>query len=598
MIRARAFVTGVAGGLALFASAALLGQTPAQVKEEAKALARSLAPGVKDTAKAGPTPDNLPNYRTGTPTEADLYDDPDNLKARGEAAAPGDPGYQQMRQSMGSRATFAKSELDDVVSRSFAIQNDPNAVVGSYTSGSGNGGCRPLPPSTTGDLGWDETSCNSGVKLEQRAEKCSIRMVANVVNTQRFFYYGAPDKNEGNGFAKNSVMQAKVSAGLCRAEPVTRQLCDAQVDMGGGGDDPAGYVRWCRSRLPGYAQLYSCSAAIPQGEIPYHTNFRTGTSYYKQEGERSVNVARDESGCGVLGSDGRCTADGGEVCVEGPETRTIEGVAVTQQCWRWERGFQCYREAPANDCSNLSTRPGCTFVREECLDDPQDGPCKVSNKVYRCPVPAPPSTEQQYICDGDIYCLNGECETIERTPNNEFGDAVMALNSAADASHQLDPNALTVFKGTRNTCSKVIFGITDCCAPRGFPIVGGGCDGDDRTLKDKREKGLCHYVGTYCSSSVLGICTKKKEAHCCYGSKLARIIQEQGRPQLGLGWGSAKSAKCEGFTVDQFARLDLSRVDFSEVMAEFVEAAKLPDQLQTANDLQTRINNYYATPRP
>ena len=49
-----------------------------------------------------------------------------------------------------------------------------------------------------------------------------------------------------------------------------------------------------------------------------------------------------------------------------------------------------------------------------------------------------------------------------------------------------------------------------------------------------------------------------------------------------------------GFTVDEFARLDLSKMDFSEVYAEFTDAARLPDELQATQDMQQKIEDYYA----
>jgi conjugal transfer mating pair stabilization protein TraN len=298
---------------------------------------------------------------------------------------------------------------------------------------------------------------------------------------------------------------------------------------------------------------------------------------------------RDESQCAGVRGDASCEAPV-ETCVDAmPATRTINGVAITQGCWQWAREQQCTTLRPASDCGELESL-GCTYLREECLTDEQ--PCLTYDRVYSCPIPAAPAGEAQYICDGDVYCINGECETIERTPNTEFGQAAVALNSAAQAGKELDPDSLTVFRGTRLTCSKAIFGITNCCAPRGFPLIGG-CDKADQLLKDKREEGLCHYVGTYCSSKTLGVCTKKREAYCCYESKLSRILLEQGRPQLGLSWASPKKEQCAGFTVDQFARLDLSKMDFSEVMAEFVDAAKLPDDLATATAMQERINQYF-----
>ena len=189
-------------------------------------------------------------------------------------------------------------------------------------------------------------------------------MDPTVVNTLRYFYFGAPDKNEGNGFAKNSVMQAKVSAGICRAEPVAMHLCDAQIELGGGGTDVEGYRKWCKGKLSGTAQLYSWSA-IPPAEIPAHTNYKTGTVWYKTEGSNSVTVTRNEGTCPALVNDATCVAQGPEVCTEGPETRIIDGVAVTQSCWRWTRPFICQRVSQASDCSDLENDGKCTYVRDE-----------------------------------------------------------------------------------------------------------------------------------------------------------------------------------------------------------------------------------------
>src|SRR3546814_18776576 len=89
---------------------------------------------------------------------------------------------------------------------------------------------------------------------------------------------------------------------------------------------------------------------------------------------------------------------------------------------------------------------------------------------------------------------------------------------------------------------------------------------------------MCHEVGTYCSSKILGICVQKSKGHCCFNTKLGRIIQEQGRPQLksfnGIGWGTAKQPYCRGFTPDALQALDLSKMDLSEYYSE-IEAREI-----------------------
>src|SRR3546814_5210487 len=99
--------------------------------------------------------------------------------------------------------------------------------------------------------------------------------------------------------------------------------------------------------------------------------------------------------------------------------------------------------------------------------------------------------------------------------------------------------------------------------------------------------GFCHKVGTYCSSSVRCICKTKRTAYCCFESKLSRVLQEQGRTQLGKPWDKPKKEQCLGFTIDEFARLDLSVMDFTEVYADFMDAAKLPDEVETMTQIST-----------
>lgn len=90
----------------------------------------------------------------------------------------------------------------------------------------------------------------------------------------------------------------------------------------------------------------------------------------------------------------------------------------------------------------------------------------------------------------------------------------------------------------------------------------------------KKGQKLCHYVGTYCSKKVV-TCVERKESYCCYNSPLARILQEQGRPQLGKGWGSAQHPQCEGFTQDELERLDFDAMDLSEFEALIVQKNEL-----------------------
>ena len=82
--------------------------------------------------------------------------------------------------------------------------------------------------------------------------------------------------------------------------------------------------------------------------------------------------------------------------------------------------------------------------------------------------------------------------------------------------------------------------------------------------------GQCHYIGEYCSSKFLGLCLQHKKTFCCFSSPLARIIQEQGRPQsqINISWGQPKTPNCRGFTPTEFQKIDFTKINFSEYFSD------------------------------
>ena len=77
-------------------------------------------------------------------------------------------------------------------------------------------------------------------------------------------------------------------------------------------------------------------------------------------------------------------------------------------------------------------------------------------------------------------------------------------------------------------------------------VLDSECEQAEFELGAKRELKSCHYVGSYCASDVLGVCIERRRSYCCFTTPLARILNEQARPQLGRGWGSAKHPDCAG----------------------------------------------------
>lgn len=118
------------------------------------------------------------------------------------------------------------------------------------------------------------------------------------------------------------------------------------------------------------------------------------------------------------------------------------------------------------------------------------------------------------------------------------------------------------------------------------------CDQDEQVLAMRRGQNLCVHVGSWCSTKVLKVCIVKKESHCCFNSRIARIIAVAGRSQLGMDWGSAKSPSCAGFTAAQIQMIDFSQIDFSEVIADIKANVKLPDY--AVGRATTMMESYFA----
>ena len=120
------------------------------------------------------------------------------------------------------------------------------------------------------------------------------------------------------------------------------------------------------------------------------------------------------------------------------------------------------------------------------------------------------------------------------------------------------------------------------------------CDQGDAETGAKLGFKLCHKVGTYCDKKwPSGNCMTKQEVHCCFNSILARLIHEQGREQLGIGWGDPENPNCRGFTVEEISRLDFSAMDLSEYMqyVKYKTSFEAPEIATTQGNIKTNIQS-------
>ena len=198
-------------------------------------------------------------------------------------------------------------------------------------------------------------------------------------------------------------------------------------------------------------------------------------------------------------------------------------------------------------------------------------------------------------CGSVRYCVGAGCETVSPQSNTGFVNATTRLNMAVElGGEEFDRDDMRFFTGQRRACHIKLFGLANCCKNSGLLIGLGNCSASERELAEERNAGNTHYLGRYCSKrTFFGVCIRRSRAWCVFGSKLGRILQQQGRSQLGIGWGS-----CRGLTVAEVESIDFERLDLSEFTQDLMDgsrepAVSLPEAGDTGQAMRTRIRDFY-----
>ena len=198
-------------------------------------------------------------------------------------------------------------------------------------------------------------------------------------------------------------------------------------------------------------------------------------------------------------------------------------------------------------------------------------------------------------CGQVTYCVGAGCETVRPQANTGFVNATTRLNMALElGGEEFDRTDMRFFTGQRRACHIKYFGLANCCRNSGLLVGMADCSASERELAEERNAGNTYYLGKYCSKKTLfGVCIRRSRAWCVFGSKLGRILQQQGRAQLGIGWGS-----CRGLTVAEVESIDFERLDLSEFTEDLMDgsrapAVSLPDAGDTGDAMRTRIRDFY-----
>ncbi|HHA2283560.1 TPA: type-F conjugative transfer system mating-pair stabilization protein TraN [Enterobacter hormaechei subsp. xiangfangensis] len=298
----------------------------------------------------------------------------------------------------------------------------------------------------------------------------------------------------------------------------------------------------------------------------------------------SENCPFDKAEGSLTGTE--CTEPGGD------KTVTVDGKPYTvhQDCWAYRDSYLTQSESEGT-CGAYIHNAACNVVNQQCVDQ-GDGACLHANITYSCETKM---KGEGQVCGDELFCTDGSCVLDNNGKNDMFAKAASELAAVAAAGKdvaELNSNDVKIFTGKGVSCKKFAAGFSNCCKDSGWGQDVGlaSCSSDEKALGKAKEKRLTVYVGEYCSKKVLGICLEKKRGYCEFDSKLAQIVQQQGRSwQLGIGFGSGKSPDCRGITPEELQKIDFSKVDFSAFYDDLNSGSDIPADNNQMEKMKERM---------
>lgn len=297
--------------------------------------------------------------------------------------------------------------------------------------------------------------------------------------------------------------------------------------------------------------------------------------------------------CTAAANDDSCTLTSKQ-CEIPQSTKVIQGIPVTRDCWEYKSDYICRLGNGEGNCKPLQNE-GCEQLNSVCIDKNKEGRCVQYQQTYRCAIKTCSPTSDVICGNGKEYCLDGNCTDQSYKESADFARGVSAVSATAAAGKDLDRSSLTIFTGHSAECSEKPIGYSNCCTKSGWGQDAGldHCPDSAKQLHKDRENKLAIKVGRYCSGPDPFPCIVHSQVFCVFNSKLAKIIQEQGRRnQLGVGFGRAKEPLCTGISPEQLQAIDLAKIDFSDFVSDLSAKIKTPNLDLIKEMIQRHVQEY------
>lgn len=252
-------------------------------------------------------------------------------------------------------------------------------------------------------------------------------------------------------------------------------------------------------------------------------------------------------------------------------------------------------ETESASCSVIRNS-GCFESKTECVKT-FAGICIEKKKIFSCN--ANSSAKNVSVCGSQLICPDGNCTSdIGQTQIDgtaDFKEAATKLETAGQLVQEITVDQLSIFKGSGRKCKDAALGFSNCCKDGGWGADIGlaQCTSDEKEIGISKQTSRAHYVGSYSTGSLI---KTKYKSFCTFPSKLSRILVEQGRAQMGKGWGSAKNPDCSGFTLQQIESLDFNKMDLSEFHSDVMskgQNSNTPSNKQAEDKIKESLNNRF-----
>ena len=281
----------------------------------------------------------------------------------------------------------------------------------------------------------------------------------------------------------------------------------------------------------------------------------------------------DCSGLTLPTPNGICVPESTDACLNPNQTKLIDGAPITRRCWGQAQTYRC-PGGITSTCGPLLDE-GCSNTASVCTAT-NNNVCEHVSKTFQC-------TEKtcfpdKEVCASPVGCADGSCDLTKDETSNDANEGFSRLGALAGvaedaALHQTQTGESTIFKGDVLTCITHPLGSRNCCTDSGFLDGLMHCPPEMQQLQRAKVEKRFIPLGDYWDD----LYGSKRYVYCVFPTKLARIIQFQGRQgQLHIPFGTPKHPDCRGLTPEQLEHMDFKQFDLSEFIADVTNKTTLP----------------------